>query len=110
MGKKQYGAWALAALLGAFSLSGCVQMPTETHGVVSLKPQISFQMANDGLASAQVFVDELPVGVAGQFIAKQAALQIEPGTHQLRVQLGGQVLINERFYVGDGVSKVFELR
>ncbi len=100
----------VGALIAVGGLSGCVQMPTETSGVVSLKPQIAFRLANEGVASANVMLDGLPVGMAGQFVAGKSALQIEPGSHQLQVHLNGNVLLSEKFYVGDGVNKTFDLR
>ncbi|MPM81387.1 hypothetical protein SDC9_128440 [bioreactor metagenome] len=106
----RWSAWALGALMGAATLTGCVQLPTEKHGVVALKPQISFNLGNDSLAAARVQIDGLPVGEAGQFVAGKAALQIESGTHQLRVDHGGRVLLDQRFYAGDGVHKTFDLR
>ena len=108
--KMRFLALALSAVVGASGLVGCVQMPTEKQNVVSLKPQISFRLGNDNVGAAQVNLDGMPVGVAGQFQAGRTALQVEPGTHQLLVQLNGNVLLNEKFYVGDGVTRTFELR
>ncbi|WP_353233764.1 hypothetical protein [Diaphorobacter ruginosibacter] len=104
-------ALGLGLLAGAAGLmTGCVQMPTEKHAVASLKPQISFQFAAEHLAAARVRIDGLPVGSAGQFRQGEAALQIEPGTHLLQVDLGGQMLLNEKFYVGSSVLKTFDIR
>lgn len=100
----------LGALIAGTSLTACVQMPTEKQGVVSLKPQISFRLANESSGNATVVLDGLQVGAAGKFQAGQAALEVEPGTHQLMVQSNGNTLINEKFYIGDGVTKTFDLR
>ncbi|GAB2834356.1 hypothetical protein GCM10027276_41080 [Comamonas piscis] len=100
----------LGALMAGVSLTACVQMPTEKQSVVSLKPQISFRLAHESLANAAVVLDGLQVGTAGQFQAGQSALQVEPGMHQLLVQGNGSIFINEKFYVGDGVTKTFDLR
>lgn len=100
----------LGALIAGASLTACVQMPTEKQGVVSLKPQITFRLAHESLGNAAVVLDGLQVGTAGQFQAGQAALQVEPGTHQLVVQGSGNTFINENFYVGDGVTKTFDIR
>ena len=100
----------LSAAIGAVSLVGCVQLPTEKQNVVALKPQISFRLANESLGAANVQLDGLQVGTAGQFQANQAALQVESGTHQLVVMHNGRSLLNEKFYVGDGVTKTFDLR
>lgn len=100
----------LGLLIAGGSLTACVQMPTEKQGVVSLKPQISFRLANESTGNAAVVLDGMQVGTAGQFQAGQAALQVEPGMHQLVVHNNGATLINEKFYVGDGVTRTFDLR
>ncbi|QNP47263.1 hypothetical protein [Diaphorobacter aerolatus] len=97
-------------LLGTWALVGCVQMPTEKQQVLELRPQISFRLAHESLSGANVRIDGLPMGTAGQFEVGKAALALQPGTHQLVVDFNGNALINERFYVGDGVSKTFDLR
>jgi hypothetical protein len=101
----------LAAVLGLLlhSLAGCVQMPTEKQGVADLRPQISF-VADQQFSDAVVFVDNTQMGRVGDFIDGRAALRILPGTHQLRVVSGNTVLLDEKFYVGDGVSRSFVIR
>jgi hypothetical protein len=89
--------------------TGCVQMPTEKQSVVDLRPQISF-VAVQGHHDARVFVDNAEVGRVGDFIDGVAALRIIPGSHVVRVVSGGAVLLEERFYVADGVSRSFILR
>ncbi len=100
----------IAYLLGATALVGCVQMPTEKQNALALKPQVSFRLAHESLGAAVVVIDGLSMGVAGQFQHGQAALEVQPGTHQLSVQLNDRTLIDEKFYVGDGVTKTFDLR
>jgi hypothetical protein len=102
---------AIALSLGAgLSITGCTQMPTEKQGVSDLRPQISFQIERSDLASAQVVVDGLSMGVAGSYLAGQAALRVLPGTHELQVVAGGRVLLSERIYLADGVTKSFVLK
>jgi hypothetical protein len=50
------------------------------------------------------------MGAVGRYLDGQAALRIEPGTHQLRVTWGSQVLLDERFYVGEGVNRAFTIK
>jgi len=95
---------ALAALL--LGAAGCVQMPTENQGVVDMRPQISF-VAAEALSNATVYLDNVAVGRVGDFIDGTAALRILPGTHVVRVVSGDRVLLDERFYIGDGVSRSF---
>jgi len=95
---------ALAALL--LGTAGCVQMPTENQGVVDMRPQISF-VAAEALFDAVIYLDNVAVGRVGDFQDGTAALRILPGTHVVRVVAGDRVLLDERFYIGDGVSRSF---
>lgn len=101
----------LLAALGLLfqSLAGCVQMPTEKAGVSDLRPQISF-VADERHRDARVYVDNAEMGRVGDFLDGAAALRIVPGTHVVRVQGGSGVLLEERFYIGDGVSRSFVIR
>jgi hypothetical protein len=100
-----------AVVLGLLFIftTACVQMPTERQGVVDLRPQISF-VASQPHHDAQVFVDNAEVGRVGDFIEGSAALRIVPGTHVVKVISRDAVLMEERFYVADGVSRAFVLR
>lgn len=104
----------LGLLLGATllaGLAGCVQMPTEKQTVVDQRPQITFRVNGNSQAAAQarVLVDELDMGVVGDFMDGQATLRVLPGTHVVKVQAGGTVLLLERAYLGDGVVRPFNL-
>lgn len=95
---------ALGFLCG---LAGCTQMPTEKQGISDLRPQISFKLNGDEALSARVFLDGLDVGQVGDYVDGQRALRILSGNHTLRVIASSQVLLEERFYIGDGVSRSF---
>jgi hypothetical protein len=102
---------AVTLSLGAgLSITACTQMPTEKQGVSDMRPQISFQIERSDLASAEVLVDGLSMGVAGSYLAGQAALRVRPGTHELQVVAGGRVILSERIYLADGVNKSFLLK
>lgn len=98
---------ALGLLLGL--AGGCVQMPSERQGVSDLRPQISF-VAEAQYHDARVFVDNAETGRVGDFIDGAGALRVLPGTHVLKVVSGAGVLLEERFYVADGVSRSFVIR
>lgn len=83
----------------------CTQMPTEKRSVVDMRPQLSFKIVDDGLRSATVFVDGLTMGSVGEFVEGVAALRVLSGNHQVRVDLNGKVLVDEKFYIGDGVNR-----
>jgi hypothetical protein len=86
-----------------------VQMPSETQGVVDMRPQISF-VAEQQFFDARVLVDNIDMGRVGDFVHGTAALRIVPGTHTVRVVSGNAVLLDEKFYIGDGVSRSFSVR
>jgi hypothetical protein len=90
-------------------IQGCVQMPTERHGIVDIRPHISFRIADAALGASRVYVDGLDMGPASAFIDGVAGLRVLPGSHLLQVRLQGMTLIDEKFYVADGVSRTFVL-
>lgn len=86
-------------------VSACTQMPTERRSVSDMRPQLSFNIVDEGLRSATVYVDGLAMGTVGEFSEGVAALRILSGTHQIRVDLNGRALLEEKIYVGDGVNR-----
>jgi hypothetical protein len=96
----------MALSMPVLLLQGCTQMPTEKQSVSDMRPQIAFK-ADTARHSARVIIDGLDMGALGAYLEGTAALRLVPGTHQLRVQQGTQVLLDEKFYVGDGVNRTF---
>lgn len=98
----------LFLLTGA--LAGCVQMPTHEQSVVDNRPRINFAIPHgqDG-SQYQVILNGVEVGTAGDFRAGQKALVALPGPHVLTVRRQGQVIIEERIYLGDGATRTFTL-
>ena len=97
----------LLAALPVLGIYGCTQMPTEKQGVADIRPQISFKATDTQQHAARVIVDGLDMGSLGSYLDGLAALRIISGTHQLRVVLGSQILLDEKFYAGDGVNRTF---
>jgi hypothetical protein len=97
----------LLAGLPVLGIYGCTQMPTEKQGVSDIRPQISFKAADPQHHMARVFVDGLDMGALSTYLEGIAALRIVSGTHQVRVMHGAQVLLDEKFYAGDGVNRTF---
>lgn len=93
--------------LPVLGIYGCTQMPTEKQGVSDIRPQISFKATDTKHHSARVFVDGLDMGTLSTYLEGVAALRIVSGSHQLRVMHGSQVLLDEKFYAGDGVNRTF---
>ncbi|MDP2822271.1 MAG: hypothetical protein Q8O52_06285 [Sulfuritalea sp.] len=92
-----------SALLGG----GCTQMPTEKQSVSDMRPQISFRADGERAQTARVFVDGLDMGMVSEYLDGQAALRVLSGNHKISVTAGGSVLLEEKAYLGDGVSRSF---
>lgn len=104
---------AAAGLIAALMAGGCTQMPTESQSISDLRPQIAFKVDGErpyAVRRARVQVDGLDMGPVGDYLAGTAAVRVLPGTHLLRVVSGDEVLMEEKFYVGDGVSRTFILK
>jgi hypothetical protein len=106
--KKLLATFGVAAGL-AFTMliTACTQMPTEKQGVSDMRPQLSFKAGNEQAKAAAILVDGLPMGAVGDYLEGIAALRIVSGTHVLTVVLGSQVLLEQKFYIGDGVNRTF---
>ena len=50
------------------------------------------------------------MGAVGNYLEGSASLRIISGTHQLRIVQGNQVLLDEKFYAGDGVNRIFNVQ
>ena len=101
----------LAVILSVQILvTGCIQMPTEKRGVSDLRPSISFRAEAPNMHDARVVVDGLDMGRLGSFLEGESVLRILPGSHLLRVISGSDVLVDEKIYVGDGVTRVFVVK
>lgn len=105
-----FGTALATALTLTAGLSACTQFPTEKMSVSDMRPSISFkEPALARSLSAQVSLDGAPVGIVSDYLEGKASLRILPGNHALRVTLGGEILLEEKFYVGDGVHRNFTL-
>lgn len=104
--KKVIRALILAAAAAVLTV-GCTQMPTEKQDTPDMRPQISFKAVSERAKTAKVLVDGLTMGAVSDYAENIAALRILPGTHLLTVVLGNQIILEEKFYAGDGVSRTF---
>jgi len=103
---------SLVLFSASFLLVACVQLPTEKQSVSDLRPQISFQFVatDQGVSNSRILVNGLEMGLVKDFPEGVRSLKVLSGTHQLKVINGAQVLLEERFYVGDGVNKTFVVK
>lgn len=90
--------------------SGCVQLPTEYQKISDIRPQISFRLLNDASSTAYVHLDGIQIGLVSDYLDGEAAARITPGPHVLRIEQHGRIILEEKFYVADGVSKSFVVR
>lgn len=102
--------FTLATLAATFAVSACVQMPTEKQGEVDLRASISFDIQSPRGREAIVRLDGLDAGRAGAYASGVSALRVLPGSHHLQLDAGGELILDERFYIGDGVQRTFIAR
>jgi len=86
-------------------VSACTQMPTEKQNVTDMRPQLSFKILDERLLVAKIYVDGLDMGSIGEFREGVASLRIRSGSHQIRININDQVLVEEKLYFGDGVNR-----
>jgi hypothetical protein len=60
--------------------------------------------------TSRVILDGQDMGSIQQFTDGVNSLKVLPGTHQLQILNGSLVLLEERFYVADGVNKSFVVK
>lgn len=110
--RRPVGHHALPLLLSAWLLAaaGCVQLPTEQQGAVDTRPQLSFALGAGTPTDAQVLVDGQPAGKVGDFLAGKGALRLLQGWHQVRVTVGTEVMLDQKVFLDDGVSKTLITR
>ena len=101
---------ALTTLFGALLLGGCTQMPTEKQSISDMRPQISFKIDVKKAQGYRVRIDGLDMGMVSDFIDGKAAIRVLPGMHLVNVSSGSTVLLNEKVYLSDGVSRSFNIQ
>lgn len=88
-------------------LSACTQMPTEKTAIADMRPQISFKGADSVINSGWVLVDGLGIGMVSEFVDGKSSARVLPGTHRITVVADGVTILDEKVYLGDGVSRAF---
>lgn len=96
----------VVGVLAAFA-AGCIQMPSEKQEVVDLRPQLSFQLAdsNDDASRYRIYVDGLAMGTASSYVSGKNGLRVLSGTHEVRVEVEGRIVVSERLYLGEGAIR-----
>ncbi|MCG8313657.1 MAG: hypothetical protein MI976_10605 [Pseudomonadales bacterium] len=100
----------LSVLIVVFGLAAC-QMPSEEVISGDNSAGLSFKVVNVDDANAyEVFVDGLAMGKAKDFLAGKTILKVLPGSHVIRVERNGEVVLEEKHYVAAGANKVLVVR
>ena len=87
-------------------MTGCIQTPTEKQAVVDNRPQLTFSFADGNKKRGYtVYLDNLDMGSAEQYLEGKVSLRVLPGTHVLRVENAGEIVVQDKIYLGDGASK-----
>ncbi|MDO8787704.1 MAG: hypothetical protein Q7J42_06505 [Sulfuritalea sp.] len=109
--RKTLTALSIAGILAnTLILGACTQMPSEKQSVSDMRPQISFKAQSEFVQGARVLVDGLDLGSVGDFLDGIAAVRVLPGMHKVTVTSGSTILLDEKVYLGDGVSRSFIVR
>lgn len=97
-------------IMAALWLAAC-QLPSEEVVSGDSSAGLSFQLINaDSNAAYDVYVDGLLMGKARDFKKGHAILKILPGSHVVRIEQAGQVVLEEQVYVAAGANRVIVIR
>ena len=109
--KKAGGVLLALLVMVSLQLAACVQYPTESRTVVDQRPRIMFRVGANVHPSpeARVLVDGLDAGSLNSFVGSDSALRVSSGSHLIQVKDASGMLLEERVYLGDGVSRSFLL-
>lgn len=90
-----------AVIAIALTLIACSTPVTQVKSL-DLRPTLSITNAPNG---SVLQINGVTVGDAGRIASGKQAIALNPGTHHVVVTLNGQMLINEKIYLGEGLNK-----
>jgi len=96
------------AFLLALGTAACtIQLPTEKQEVADLRPQLTFVLSDpdDKPGLYRILVDGLDMGSVEKYLSGQNGLKVLSGTHLIKVEGRGRVVVEERVYLGDRASR-----
>lgn len=92
--------------LSIFLFACAGTQPTTTSTIVDDRPVLVFEFENTVPSDAvEIYVDNLPMGKAQDFLAGSHGLKVIPGTHVIRLQLSGNTIYERNLYLGEGATK-----
>ena len=93
-------------------LGGCISgKVAETSGVVDDRPAVMFNF-EPGPAPREpvkVYINELYMGDAQDYQAGRTGMKIISGTHKLRPERAGEVILEQTFYAGAGATRTINV-
>lgn len=96
----------IAGLVLVVGLTACSYPVTQTKAV-DARPTLSIDGAPQG---SQLLIDGLVIGAADAYRSGKKSLRLQPGTHLVRVEHAGQVLLEEKVYLSDGLFKILTVQ
>lgn len=97
---KKYIVFALLTL--TFTLCSCA-MPSTVVRTVDDRPTLAFKGAPD---NAILFVDGINMGPAAQYDGDPKVLTVEPGTHNVIVNIGNEAIFEKRVFVESSLKTI----
>ena len=91
----------LTTIFMLLTLAACSTPVTQIQSV-DLRPTLSISNAPQG---SVLSIDGVIVGDAGSIAKGNQAIKLSPGTHQINASHNGNILINEKVYLGEGLHK-----
>lgn len=93
---------SILLMLLVAAAAGCAY-PSASLTQGGQRPTIAFTGAP---TNAEVLVDGIVVGTAGQYDGTTHVLVVEPGAHQIQLREAGQTIYQQRIYLASGESRV----
>jgi hypothetical protein len=90
---------AAAALAAAVACAG----PTTVVRTVDTRPAIAVVGAPSG---STLLLDGVSMGEAASFDGNPGVLRVEPGTHEVQIQLGGRAVFTQKVFVESELKTV----
>lgn len=95
--------------LGLMVLVGCTQTPTKNTQTVDDRPGVAFSLQSESAERYELMVDGVSYGVVGQYLEGENLLRLVDGTHIIKLLSGGEVVFQQKVYLGAGVDRVIQV-
>jgi hypothetical protein len=99
---------SLIAALAVALLYGCVDAkPIETSTVVDERPVLMFNFESPiPVEPVKIYINKLYMGDAQKYQKGQLGLKVIPGTQIIRLELNGSTILEQKIYLGRGLTKI----